>query len=362
MLFRNYDISRIVVGIAPDESAVAEGAEGGALVLAALVGHEGLGEHPAVELFLYYGLYLEGALARMCKGVVHQDAVVDVAFAAVIQGAVMGFQHAPEGREEVRFRHFPDVLFAVHVLCHGVVEGVVVHVTHDDAFDTGIFPHHLHGVVVGDFASAGAEVLPLAAQAGGKVADVEGEVLAVYYAVDHEDVTGAEVGLFLLGHCELDVRAFKSERQGRAFHQCHFLGIVKQADVHAAAVRAVVMHYLVVCICDGGFHHKVFKDVAVLNLGNPQDGVPYAVVLLHLRNDLCHVGEFLAVFCLGPLVCSVREILVVVLAFVVIGVEEVLQIVETYHVAAVLGSGSGRHRHQKCKKDCKKCSFSFHVM
>ena len=59
-----------------------------------------------------------------------------------------------------------------------------------------------------------------------------------------------------------------------------------------------------------------------------------AALLCHLLDDGGHVVQFLVVFGLGPLVAPVGEELVVVLGRVVVYVEEVLQVVETYYMVA----------------------------
>ena len=65
--------------------------------------------------------------------------------------------------------------------------------------------------------------------------------------------------------------------------------------------------------------------MAVLNLGYAKDGMPGAVVLFHIGNHTRHVPEFLGVLFLCPLVGAVRQVLVVVLAFVVVSVKEVFK-------------------------------------
>ena len=64
---------------------------------------------------------------------------------------------------------------------------------------------------------------------------------------------------------------------------------------------------------------------------------------LHRPDDLGHVVKFLAILHLGPLVGTVRQVLIVVLAFVMICVEQVLEIVEPNDMA-FLHSLSPAHR------------------
>ena len=74
--------------------------------------------------------------------------------------------------------------------------------------------------------------------------------------------------------------------------------------------------------------HEVLENETVLDLGNAEDGVEGSVGLCHFRNDGGHVVEFLLILDVSPLVGPVRKELVVVLSLLVIGVEEILQIVE----------------------------------
>ena len=93
------------------------------------------------------------------------------------------------------------------------------------------------------------------------------------------------------------------------------------------------MDDLEVRVGDGGLGHQVFQDVAVLDLGDAQDGVVGLVLVPHRPDDLGHVGELLLVLELGPLVRAVGKVFVVVLPFVMVGVKQVLQVVETDDIA-----------------------------
>ena len=88
------------------------------------------------------------------------------------------------------------------------------------------------------------------------------------------------------------------------------------------------MDDLEVRVGDGGLGHQVFQDVTVLDLGDAQDGMVGLVLVPHRPDDLGHVGKFLLVLEFGPLVGAVGKVFVVVLPFVMEGVEEVLQVVE----------------------------------
>ena len=119
------------------------------------------------------------------------------------------------------------------------------------------------------------------------------------------------------------------------------------------------MDDLVIGLFDFGLRNEIFQHMAVFNFGYAEHCVPCPVVFLHGADHGRHVMEFLGIFCLGPLVLSVGQILVVVLALVVDSVEKVLEVVESYHVAAVLRRirpERGRDQ-QDCNQDV---NVSFH--
>ena len=74
-----------MVGETTHESAVGEGTERGALVLAALVGHERFGEYAPVVFSVDNGLDLEGSGPSLGYGAVYQDNIVDIARALIVQ-------------------------------------------------------------------------------------------------------------------------------------------------------------------------------------------------------------------------------------------------------------------------------------
>ena len=61
-----------------------------------------------------------------------------------------------------------------------------------------------------------------------------------------------------------------------------------------------------------------------------------SILLGHGRDNPRHIVLLLPVLRLGPFVRPVRKVLIVILALVVIGVEKVLQIIETYDIALLL--------------------------
>ena len=95
------------------------------------------------------------------------------------------------------------------------------------------------------------------------------------------------------------------------------------------------MDDLVVSVGDLGVVHQVLEDVAVLDLADSEDRVIDLVVILHCTDHPGHVVDLLPVLAFGPLVGAVRQVLVVILSLVMVGVEEVLKVVEPYHVGTL---------------------------
>ena len=78
---------------------------------------------------------------------------------------------------------------------------------------------------------------------------------------------------------------------------------------------------------------QVLEDVPVLDFTDAQDGMVAPVVVSHRPDDRCHVVELLLILGFRPVVGTVGKILVVILAFVVVGIKEILQVVESDDIA-----------------------------
>ena len=338
-----------MVAVAVDEGAAGRGTQRRPLVLAFLVRHERLVEDAAIELALDDRDDPERALAGPDQVGVDHDDVIDVPLALIGKRAVAGLEHRQERREEIVGAHVADPLLAVHILDHAVVGRVVVHITHRDDLDVGILLHQGHRLLIHNLRAAGAKVAALAADTRREVRHEEGEHLAAQQAAHHQDVARAEIRLLLLIHIELDAAARKGERDRTALQHLEHAGPVEQRHVHATTVGTVEMDDLEVGLRNLGLDHQVLEDVAVLDLAHAQHGVPDLVVLLHCPDDRGHVVELLGVFDIRPLVFAVGQIFIVVLALVVIGVEEVLEVVEADHVVAAAAlrlCGHGQRRPQ----------------
>ena len=213
----------------------------------------------------------------------------------------------------------------MEIFRHRVVGRVVVHITHCDNLDSGIFRLHPARVIVDDLGTAAAQVAALSANTRRKMSDIESKVFAGYKSVNHKDVTSLEVARIRVGKVDVGVEI---ERNGLAVEVGELIRFVEQGHVHATAIRAVVVDNLVVGISNLRLAHEILDDEAVLNLGNAEYGVPAFVVVGHRTNDFRHIVEFFLILRLRPLVLSFRKELVVVLDRVVVDVKEVLKVVE----------------------------------
>ena len=233
----------------------------------------------------------------------------------------------------------------MQINCHALVRRVVVHVAHRHDLDSGIFIHQLDGVLVDDLRSTASQVAAFASDSGRKVRHKEREHLALDFTADHQDVTGAEILLRILVHVELDVLAVEIIRNRLALNQFELFRPVKQGHVHASSVRAVIVHNLIIGVGNLLLADKVLKHVTVLHLAEAEDRVVSLVLFRHGLDDGRDVVEFAVVAGVSPTVGSIGEIFIVILALVVVGVEEVLDIVEAYDIAscalAIFGARRG---------------------
>ncbi|MBO6220425.1 MAG: hypothetical protein J6N46_00670 [Bacteroidales bacterium] len=344
-----------MVTVAVDEGTVGHRPLRRTLVLAFLLGHEGLLEHPAIELLVHDRLDPEGTLFGIDEVAVDHDYVEDAPDSLIGERTEPGLDHRKERIEEILRSDLVCILLSMKVGDHALVERIVIHVTHHDNLDSRIFIHELHGVLIDNLRSAAPEVSALASDPGRKVGYIESEHLIIDGTTDFKDVPRPEISLLLRSHGELYRLGIESERNGPAPQEGELVRTVKQCTVDTAPVRSVIVDYLEIGIRNLGLDHQLFENVAVFDLADAQDGVVNLILLLHGADNLGHVVEFLAVLDLGPLVGSVGKILVVVLAFVVIGVKQVLKVVETDHVALLdlLGSRK-RDQDEKGEKYAEK--------
>ena len=240
--------------------------------------------------------------------------------------------------------------------CLAVIGRVVIHISHHNRLDSRITFLHNAAVLVDDLSSAGAQVLTLASYTGRKVGYINSKMLTIDKSVNHKYIPGAEIILGLLVKGDLYFGIIEVERNALAVKIGKLLWLVKQGHVHASAVRSVIMHDLIVGICYLRVRNEVLKHETVFYLADSQNGMITPIVIFHCLDDLCHIGNLLLVLRLGPLVLAFRKELFIVFCRVVIYVEEVLKIVEPYHIIAgrALLSGTsdaGEHKQQSRQYD-----------
>ena len=228
---------------------------------------------------------------------------------------------------------------------HRRVCRIIVHVTHADDLDTGIFLLHLHRVVVHDLAATVTKLIAslLSACAGWEMGHIDGKVLAINSSVNHQDVAGLEIVLLLLCHDEIYTASLKGERNGLAFDIFEDLRLIEKSHIHATSIRTVIMNDLIVRLGNLRLHDKVLKDKSVLYFRHAKHRMPYTVILLHTLDNLCHVLKFLLILRFSPFVLSLRKELLIVLHRIIVCVKKVLQIVKTDDMVLltpVLGSQS----------------------
>ena len=175
------------------------------------------------------------------------------------------------------------------------------------------------------------------------------KVLTVNESVHHQDVARPEIVTLLLALDPLDRASLECERNRLAVKEGEHLRLIKQSHVHTTSVRSVIMHDLVVRLCDLRIHHEILKHETVLDLRHSEQSVPGTVLLLHSLDHLGHILKLLLILGLGPLVLSFGKELRIIFHRVIIDVEEILQIVESYHIALftlLLSISSGAEQHQ----------------
>ena len=63
--------------------------------------------------------------------------------------------------------------------------------------------------------------------------------------------------------------------------------------------------------------------------GSTQQSMPYAIFLLHRPDDLGHVLKLLLIFCFSPLVLSFRKEFLVILCRIIVGIKQILKVIES---------------------------------
>ena len=231
-----------MVAVAVDEFPAGKGPERITFVISYLGQHVWTLEHYAVMAFPVDLLYGKRAGFSPGERTVDDDLVVDAPYVSVGYGAVALIEHFPERIEKAFRRYVADILHGAEILCHTVIERIVIHVAHDDNLDPGIFLHHPVSMFPYDFTAETSEIPALAAGARREMGHVNREILICNPPVHHEYVPCPEIFLFLLRQCNIHLGPFEGKRNRLAVEIFELIGTVKQADIDPPAVRTVIMH------------------------------------------------------------------------------------------------------------------------
>ena len=122
-------------------------------------------------------------------------------------------------------------------------------------------------------------------------------------------------------------------------HQLHIAnlehtGIINQGAVNTTTVRTLDMHKLITTGLEGLLSAEVLHALGVLHLRHTDNGTANArqSVGTQLCQHTSHVLQFVTILQSAPFVLSVRQELIIVVPFVVTGIKEIFQIVESYSI------------------------------
>ena len=198
LLLSYYYEGGVMVRVSVHKGTVGEGPERSSLVTALLLGEEETVEYFSVLCSITHGFDSETALRGLGKIAVDLDYVENVPVSAVLLRSHAGGMDALKGIEEICSTGGLDAFLGVQPYFLALILGVVIHISHNDYLDTGIFLFHSPGVVVYDLGAAGAQVGAFVASAGRQMGYVECEMLAFDCPVSHKDIPCPESLLLLM--------------------------------------------------------------------------------------------------------------------------------------------------------------------
>ena len=216
------------------------------------------------------------------------------------------------------------------------------------------------------------------------MADDERHLLAIHLSLHHEEATSEMGGVATHGislglnrTVSVDVEAKQRivdvarrtiiEGHEHATLQLEETGIVEEGAFNTSTVRTGIIHVFPTALLKGGLLEQVLKGVMVLHFGQSNhSGTVGQFVRTEFGKHTGHVVELGLILHLAPLVLTIGQVLIIVLAGVVERVEEVFKIVERHaiHLIALLFLPMGRERtecrHADEQKDKGK-DKSFHI-
>ena len=251
----------------------------------------------------------EGTILRIGKGIIDQEKVIYAPYTLICKGSEACLKHRKERREEISISHIGLVLKSVKIFSHAWVGRIVIHITHAHDLDARILLLHHHRMVVHDLTTTVTKLVTtfLSTCTRWKMSHINGKMLSVDQSMNHQDITGSEIITLLLALDPINRAAFKSERNRLAVKECEYFRFIKECHIHTTTVRTIIMHNLIVRFSNLRFHHKIFKNKTVLNLGNSKKSMPCAILFLHGPDYLGHILKLFLIFCLCPFVLAIRK-------------------------------------------------------
>ena len=140
---------------------------------------------------------------------------------------------------------------------------------------------------------------------------------------DHEETTSSttllDVLLFII-YIRYELRVANGELRR----------IVNQSTVDTALVWTFYVDKLIVAGLQRLLIAEIFHAMSILDLTDTDSSTTVRQLIgTHLSQHACHIAQLVIVLHLRPLVTAVGQVLIVVMPFVVLSVEEVLQVIKT---------------------------------
>ena len=136
------------------------------------------------------------------------------------------------------------------------------------------------------------------------------------------------------------------------FDEAEGLGIVEQCHVHTTAIGAVEMHIAITASGQSGFAEEVIEGATIFDLAETDDCGTGGVFLVaelctQFAQHLSDVVELGGVLLFCPLIRTGGQKLIVVLAGIVLRVEEVFDVVESHTVKHFLLCRGGKNPYRE---------------
>ena len=271
--------------------------------------------------------------------VVHDNLVEQVPGSIIHQRTRSTIMNLPPGIVEFAGLHILYIAFGAQAHGHRTVTRIVVHIAHDDNLHLRVF--FLQRFFQRLYLLACKLSVIGSCSTTGPVADNHRHMFASQRTTDRQEATRC-VSLVLF-----QVVDIRDQSHTTHLEECR---IIEQTAVHTSTVRTFHMTELEVALLQLRLFTKILQTMPVLHLTDANDGTTdiRQDVSTHFRQHGRHVVQLMLILHFRPLVPSVRQIFIVVLALVVFGIKQVFQIVEAYSVDAIALCLQG------CESQCQK--------